>query len=52
MPKGFAAKIVSTIFTGAYYEILIKINDINIKAISDEPVNSNNINIVISKCHV
>jgi len=52
VPKGFDAKIVSTIFTGAYYEILIKINDISIKAISDEPVNSTNINIVISKCHV
>jgi ABC-type sugar transport system ATPase subunit len=52
MPKGFAAKIVSTIFTGTYYEILIKINDISIKAISDEPINSTNINIVISKCHV
>jgi len=52
VPKGFVAKIVSIIFTGAYHEILIKINDISIKAISDEPVNSTNINIVISKCHV
>ena len=52
VPKGFDAKIVSTFFTGAYYEILIKINDVSIKAISDEPINSNNINIVISKCHV
>jgi len=52
VPKGFDAKIVSTIFTGAYYEILIKMNDISIKVISDEPVDSTNINIVISKCHV